>query len=376
MTGRRRVSTFNACREILDVDEQREQAVAHDNELEPTDEGTLDRASTRRALLGRGAVAAAAAAAAGIAIAKPAAATDGNNVVIGAEGHTAQTPTEVLASGFSGGVVLLVNETAFTAFDSNYPAVLGGWGDQRTGVYGYTLGSGATAAVVGRAPSGVGVYGLHSGTAVDGPGVLGESSLGVGVVGKGNVADFKSDGNGFIWMAKPGVAPNPTGVGGQGAIARDAAGSIYYCYENGKWRKLAGAATAGSFHPITPVRVYDSRAAAPTPGAMAPNANRLISIKDGRAAGTGAVNAADAVPVGATAVAFNVTATGTTGPNYLSIVPGDVAGFSTSTLNWAGGYDIANGGTVKVDANRQIKVFMGDQTGSAHVIIDITGYYL
>ena len=61
----------------------------------------------------------------------------------------------------------------------------------------------------------------------------------------------------------------------------------------------------------------------------------------------------------------------------LSIVPGDAAAFTTSSLNWSSsGQSIANGGVVKLAGDREIKVFCGDQTGSTHVIIDITGYYV
>jgi hypothetical protein len=129
-----------------------------------------------------------------------------------------------------------------------------------------------------------------------------------------------------------------------------------------------GAAPA--FNPIVPARVYDSRTGTPAPGALAPNGNRVISVATSLAG-------AAVVPTGATAVTYNVTATGTTGPNFLSVVPGDVTAVpSTSSLNWGGGSDIANSGTVKLDSSRQVKVFMGDQSGSANFIIDITGYYL
>jgi hypothetical protein len=47
----------------------------------------------------------------------------------------------------------------------------------------------------------------------------------------------------------------------------------------------------------------------------------------------------------------------------------------TSVLNWSTA-NIANSITVPVDASRQIKVFCGGQVGSAHVIIDVFGYYL
>jgi hypothetical protein len=134
-------------------------------------------------------------------------------------------------------------------------------------------------------------------------------------------------------------------------------------------------APTADYFPISPTRVYDSRSAAPTPGALTPNQSRVVSVKDGRD-GNGVVNAPDVVPAGARAVTFNITATGTNGPNFLGVTPGDAAGLSTSSLNWGGGSDIANSGTVKLDASRQVKVFMGDQSGSSQFIIDITGYYL
>ena len=130
------------------------------------------------------------------------------------------------------------------------------------------------------------------------------------------------------------------------------------------------------FFPISTVRVYDSRQAAyAVNGVLTPNSSRVISVKDGRAS-NGTVNAADVVPVGATAIAFNATVTGATGPNFLSIMPGDAGAFTASTINFPAGDDRAVGGVVKLDGSRQIKIFCGDQTGSTHVIIDVSGYYL
>jgi hypothetical protein len=107
---------------------------------------------------------------------------------------------------------------------------------------------------------------------------------------------------------------------------------------------------------------------------MAPNTSRVISVADGHDA-NGSVTLADAVPVGAVAVLINVTAAQTTGPNFLSVTAGDATSTQTSLLNWTAG-NVANSITVPVDASRQIKVFCGDQIGSAHVIIDVFGYYL
>lgn len=140
------------------------------------------------------------------------------------------------------------------------------------------------------------------------------------------------------------------------------------------WSARIGYVPPPTFVAITPQRVYDSRVSAyPNSGLLAPNSNRVISVKDGRN-NAGVLTTTDAVPVGATAVSFNLTVTGSTGVNFLSVGPGDTPGVSTSTINFPGGDDRANGGVVKLSSNREIKVFNGDRTGSTHFIVDITGY--
>ena len=51
------------------------------------------------------------------------------------------------------------------------------------------------------------------------------------------------------------------------------------------------------------------------------------------------------------------------------------ASIATSAINFPGHDDRANGGVVKLDDSRQVKIFAGDQTGSTFVILDVTGYY-
>ena len=140
---------------------------------------------------------------------------------------------------------------------------------------------------------------------------------------------------------------------------------------------LAGTPTAGAFVSIAPQRAYDSRIAAYTPnGLLARNTSRVVSVADGHDA-AGAVTLEDAVPVGATAVEINLTAADPTDRNFLAVAPGDATATSTSLLNWnLGVTQIANSITVKLDANRQIKVFCGDQAGSTQFIVDVFGYYI
>ncbi len=143
-----------------------------------------------------------------------------------------------------------------------------------------------------------------------------------------------------------------------------------------RYQVPASAADPGTvFHPIAPVRAFDSRVAAyAQSGVLVRNTSKVIDISDGHDAG-GAITAAEIVPPGATAITYNITIAGPTGPNFMSVTPGDAASFTASTINFDGTSDLANAATVAIAGDRTIKVWGGDQSGSAHVIIDVTGYY-
>ena len=128
------------------------------------------------------------------------------------------------------------------------------------------------------------------------------------------------------------------------------------------------------FHPITPVRAYDSRLAGyPVNGPIANNTSRVVDISSGHDLATGAVTVANAVPAGATAITYNLTTAESTTSGFVAVTPGDAATFATSSLN-LNGTPLANGGTVAIAGDRTIKVFVGGG-GSTQVIIDVTGYY-
>jgi hypothetical protein len=177
----------------------------------------------------------------------------------------------------------------------------------------------------------------------------------------------------------------PTTSGYTGSFHVDG-GDLWYCvYDDGlfgglnaEWKKVAGRDTAGQFHAITPARVYDSRRAAPAQGVLAGGANRTISVADKRDSGTGAVVTADIVPAGATAVAANVTIANTVGSGNLTVNPGGSLTASASTINWyASGQVLANGVTLALNASRQLTIIAnGAGTSSTHIIVDVMGYYL
>jgi hypothetical protein len=130
------------------------------------------------------------------------------------------------------------------------------------------------------------------------------------------------------------------------------------------------------FFPLTPFRAFDSRDTDyAQSGLLAPNAVKTISIADGHDLSTGLVNATNLVPSGATAITYNVTVTGATGGNFVSITPGDASTYNVSTINFNGVMDVANGATVGIAGDRTVKLFGGNGGGSTHVIVDVTGYY-
>jgi len=157
-----------------------------------------------------------------------------------------------------------------------------------------------------------------------------------------------------------------------GEVVYDTAGDLWLCVgggQPGEWRKLAGPASSGAFHAISPSRVYDSRSI----GALSTNQDRLVSVAN-KVDNLGATLVANVVPLGATAIAYNLTATGTVDGGYLSINEGGNTSNAASAINWTTtGATIANGSIVKLNNNRQVTVVCGG--GSTHFIIDVVGYF-
>ena len=83
------------------------------------------------------------------------------------------------------------------------------------------------------------------------------------------------------------------------------------------------------------------------------------------------------VPTTATAVTGNLTVTGQTGPGYLSLSDTNTASPSTSTLNFPVGDSRANGVSVKLTTTGSLwAVYKTSGFRTAHVIFDVTGYYV
>lgn len=329
----------------------------------------------RRALLRKIAIGGAGAAAGAVLLSNGrVSAADGNTLLLGSNAaqtanNTTTTPTII---DFTPATTPTEGPSAFSAggyvpaSDSPFPAGVGGYGDSTIphGVHGSTTapaGFGVVAANLSPAAAAA-TDAVPTAQAIASPNgahmvLLAGSKVGP-ADGKHVAGEVYVDKDGTLWF----TVPAPT--------TEDA--------DAVRFVKLAGSPTSGSFHAIDPQRAYDSRQAAYTvKGPLAPNTNRVISVADGHDTNGGAVTLPNAVPAGATAVQINVTAANMTAPNFLSVTAGDKTSTNTSLLNWSpGDIQIANSITVPLDADRKIRVFCGNQTGSTDVIVDVFGYYL
>lgn len=319
---------------------------------------------TRRALLlgGVGAVAGVAATMAG---ASPAMATSGT-MTYGALNNAGSDPTTLTSS--SGTHVLRASNTG------SGPGL---WGSAPSagGVIGSsTSGTG----VLGDSWSGSGVVGMSDdsfgvvGTSTTGVGVEGDSDSHYGLVGyspKGMAARFTNGGA---------AGPPASGKWDRGSVYAPSDGSLWWCVTTGTpgvWRMLAAPESVGAFVPVTPTRVYDSRAPHPSGGAiLAAGSSRDISVANGRNLTTGDITVPNLVPAAVRAVAINLTVAGGTGMGTVALAPGGTPTYTASAVNFVAGQRIANGLTVAINpASRTLRAFA--ITASVHVIVDVTGYF-
>lgn len=113
------------------------------------------------------------------------------------------------------------------------------------------------------------------------------------------------------------------------------------------------------FSPVTPTRIADTRASG---GALGGGQTRTVKV-----AGVGGI------PVGATAVALNLTSTDTTAHSYVVAYPDPASRTTTSNLNAEPGQDKSNQAIVPVGPNGTITLY--NNAGSTHLVLDAVGFY-
>ena len=327
--------------------------------------------ASRRGMLKLAGATAAGAVAASLTRTLPAAANDGDPVVVG--GTSATTPTtrntttveytntatpQATGPGgtFDANIFIVRDRSTDTPSipdsRSSYPAAIGGYSYRTVdnGLYGYT------------ANAGYGVVGY------------GGSNAGAGVLARGGKANVE--------LYPAGIAgPARTDGHNRGELICDADGNLWFCVvagAPGTWRKIAGPTTGGAFHAIAPSRVYDSRVPEPAGnvGLLINNRTRNISLANKRDLTTGAVTTANIVPVRATAVTANVTVANTVGSGFLAINPGSDTTVGAAAINWYASNQILNNGlNLTLGGDRSVTIVCGGG-GSTHVIVDVTDYFL
>jgi hypothetical protein len=121
---------------------------------------------------------------------------------------------------------------------------------------------------------------------------------------------------------------------------------------------------ASGYTPIAPTRLVDTRYGTGTAKGQLSGGNSFTAQVAGAAGVPGA---------GATAVALNVTVTGTRSPGFLTVYPSGTDRPVASNLNSGWNHTIANAVIVPVGADGRIKVYAGG--GATDVVIDVVGYY-
>jgi len=337
---------------------------------------------------------------------------------------TAQTRYDWLAVPAGVGFLYeAVGATIVTNSQAEYPSALGGFTqapNSPTGVYGRTNQAGgngvagkATAAtgtgVRGEGATGVVATGVSTGlsaSATAGTGIVSTTSdagsyavlafgVGGGVFGVGGpyaIAAgattranlYLQPNNNFLFGTTPKTVPTTRTDDHKAGEVECVDGDLWFCTVSGTpgtWRRLtgngAGTGFNSGFNAVTPGRLYDSRGMTPA-GPLAANATRDIILRDRVDATNYAVNAANYVPAGATALAVNVTVVNTVGSGFLSVNPKADNTVHAATINWsASGQILNNGVNITLGGDREVTVIAGGSSGSqTDFVIDVTGYYL
>ncbi len=310
-----------------------ESGPAHSYTEEPADpkEDANRRAFLRKAI----GVAAGAGVASALAGALPAAAANGDTLVVG-QSRTGTSPTEL---------------------ENTNPGV----------------GDFVSALKVTGPPGKIGVIGTATGAA--GVGIQGESAQGYGLYGFSSSGyGVYVGGNGRLGTVAHSLTPGRPTVGtfAIGDIVRDSAGTFYCCIEAGTpglWREIAGPSSVGALHLISPLRVANTfDGTGLSAGAIALNGQKSVTITS------------PIIPSTATAVIGNVTAYS---PFAFSFgYPS--GGYLAVNANGAGGGGVANTFQINTISNGALFIsrlaggnaLQVNSYGSAsHVTLDILGYW-
>jgi hypothetical protein len=118
-----------------------------------------------------------------------------------------------------------------------------------------------------------------------------------------------------------------------------------------------------SFYTVAPCRAYDSR----SPAWASPlRAGTYTQLALGGRCG---------IPATAKAVSLNVTVVSPSAGGHLRLYPSGTPRPATSSLNFASGQTRANNAVVSLGVDGAMVVYVGQPSGTVHVVLDVNGYF-
>ena len=126
----------------------------------------------------------------------------------------------------------------------------------------------------------------------------------------------------------------------------------------------AASATAGTYVPVAPARLLDTRKSL---GGARPAAHGTVHLQ---VLGRGSVPA-----TGVAAVALNVTVTSPARSGDVRVFADGAARPTVSNLNFGAGQTVADLTVTRVGSNGQVSLY-NDSSGTAQLVADVAGYYL
>ncbi|AUG78131.1 N-acetylmuramoyl-L-alanine amidase [Kitasatospora sp. MMS16-BH015] len=161
----------------------------------------------------------------------------------------------------------------------------------------------------------------------------------------------------------PGLAIVPVGEDGYVELYNGSEGTVDVVADISGYFTRAAAA---GYTPVTPKRLVDTRNGTGAARRQLGGGESFAVQIAGAAGG--------ALPTtGVTAVALNVTVTGTKAPGFLTAYPDGAARPVASNVNFGQDHTIANAVIVPVGDDGQIRIYDGG--GASDVIVDVVGYY-
>jgi hypothetical protein len=128
----------------------------------------------------------------------------------------------------------------------------------------------------------------------------------------------------------------------------------------------ASASVAGTYMPLSPTRIADTRA-----GSGYPDAGSTLGA--GSSINVQVTGIGNVPTIGVTAVVMNVTVVGPTAAGYVTVFPEGTTQPGVSNLNFTAGETLANLATVPLGTQGGVTTF--NHAGTVNVVFDVEGYY-